>query len=63
MRSEEKGKLVRYPVIGYAMPREALNDIKSLCPEEKGRVPVVRPGEPKVSDLYVRERAPAEEVE
>lgn len=52
VRREEKGKLVKYPVKGYATPREALNHIKSLRPDDKGRVAVVKPGEPKVRDLY-----------
>lgn len=52
VRREEKGKLVKYPVKGYATPREALNYIKTLRPDEKGRVAVALPGEPKVRDLY-----------
>jgi integrase len=52
VRREEKGKLVKYPVKGYSTPREALNYIKTLRPDEKGRVAVVLPGEPKVRDLY-----------
>lgn len=50
VRREEKGKLVKHPVKGFGTPREALEYLKSLRPDAKGRVQ--RAGEPTVADLY-----------
>lgn len=52
VRREEKGKLVKYPVKGFATPKEALDYVKSLRPDEKGKVYAVRQGEPTVAQLY-----------
>jgi integrase len=52
VRREEKGKLVKYPVKGYGTPKEALDYVKSLRPDARGRVRVEKRGEPTVADLY-----------
>jgi integrase len=52
VRREEKGRLVKYPVKGFGNPREALDYVKSLRPDARGRVQVDRRGELTVNDLY-----------
>jgi len=52
VRRDEHGKLVKYPVKGFGTPKEALDYIKSLRPDERGRVHSVRQGEPTVTALY-----------
>ena len=52
VRRDERGKLVKYPVKGFGIPREALDYIKSLRPDAHGRVASARQGEPTVASLY-----------
>lgn len=51
-RDDSKGKLVKYPVRGFGTPKEALDYVISLRPNERGQVAYVKPGEPTVADLY-----------
>lgn len=52
VRREVGDKLVRYPVKGFGTPREAVEYVKSLRPQQPGQGTVVRPGEPTVTALY-----------
>lgn len=52
VRREDKGKLVTYPAKGFGTPREALEYVKSLRPDAKGRVQAANRSEPTVRDLY-----------
>lgn len=52
VRREERGKLIKYPVKGFGTPKEALDYLKSLRPNERGQVASTRPGEPTVAALY-----------
>lgn len=51
-REEKGGKLIKYPVKGFATPKDALDYVKSLRPNDRGEVKAVRKSEPSVSDLY-----------
>ncbi len=52
VRREERGRLVKYPVKGFANPSDALTYIKSLRPDEKGRVHAPIQSEATVQQLY-----------
>lgn len=52
VRRDEKGKLVKYPVKAFATPKEALDYVKSIRPNERGVVEAARRREPTVADLY-----------
>ncbi len=52
VRREERGRLIKYPVKAFGTPQEALAYVKSLRPDEKGRVYSPSAGEATVSDLY-----------
>lgn len=51
-REDAKGKLVKYPVKGFGSAKEALDYVKSLRPDNKGKVHAARQGEPTVEKLY-----------
>lgn len=52
VRRNEQGRLVKYPVKGFATPLDALAYVKSIRPDAKGRVHAPTQGEARVSDLY-----------
>ena len=51
-RENSKGKLEKHPVKGFGSAREALDYVKALRPDAKGRVHAARPGEATVAALY-----------
>lgn len=56
IRREERGRLVKYPVKAFGTPQEALAYIKSVRPDNKGRVYAPAQGEATVADLYAYAR-------
>lgn len=51
-REDKSGKLIKYPVKGFGSPKEALDHIRTLRPNERGQVSLQRHGEPTVQSLY-----------
>lgn len=51
-REDKGGKLIKYSVMGFATPREALDHVRTLRPDERGHVALQRQGEPTVESLY-----------
>lgn len=51
-REDKTGKLVKYPVRGFGTPKEALEHIRTLRPNERGQVAFQRQREATVHDLY-----------
>lgn len=56
-REDRAGKLIKYPVKGFGTPKEALDHVRALRPNEKGQVAFERQGEPTVEALYEYVRA------
>lgn len=52
IRRTEKNKLVKYPVKAFETPQLALAYVKSLRPDEKGKVYAATQGEATVTELY-----------
>lgn len=52
VRRQENGRVVDYPVKGYATPQQALAYVKELRPDAKGKVNASFQGEHTVTDLY-----------
>jgi len=51
-RDDKSGKLIKYPVKGFGTPKEALDHIRTLRPNERGQVSLQGQGEPTVAALY-----------
>lgn len=52
VRRTEKNRLIKYPVKAFATPQLALAYVKSLRPDERGKVYAVTQGEATVAELY-----------